>query len=207
MLRYVVLFLLLGLSCVPMHANAAPTSTISDAYRQAVSLAAQGRDGQAAAMLSGIAAASSGVWQERAQAAATLIEMRRKQDSSQLEIDSLNGVLLAKYQQQHPAPVAENTRWIGILATLFPGAGHAWLGRWHDAGIAALLVWPMLLLTFSAAKRKMGPVTVFFGLLTLWLWSGSVFSAISLAERGGFEAYAVWWQGLWQASGLPGRPW
>jgi len=53
----------------------------------------------------------------------------------------------------------------------------------------------------------MGPVTVFFVLTTLWLWSGSVFSAVSLAERGSFEAYVLWWQGLWQASGLPGRPW
>jgi len=203
MLRYSLLLMLACLSLVPMHA----TAGVSQAYRQAVALAAQGKAGQAVAMLHGIAESSSGVWQERASTAATLIEMRRKQDSSQLKINSFNGVLLAKYQQQYPAPETENPRWIGIAATLFPGAGHAWLGRWHDAGIAAMLVWPMLLLTFWAAKRKMGPVTVFFCLLTLWLWSGTVFSAISLAERGGFETYAVWWQGLWQASGLPGRPW
>jgi len=203
MVRYTPLLLLLLMTFAPMHAAAA----VSDAYRQAIALAASGQDGQAAAMLRGVAAASSGVWQERAATAAKLIEMRRQQDRSQLKISALNGVLLAQYQQQYVAPQPADTRLVGILATLFPGAGHAWLGRWHDAGIAALMVWPMLLLTLWAGKRKMGPVTVFFSLLTLWLWSGSVFSAISLAERGTFEAYIVWWQGLWQASGLPGRPW
>ncbi|MDQ6986921.1 MAG: hypothetical protein Q9M25_03860 [Mariprofundaceae bacterium] len=202
MLRFIPLLLLL-ITLVPIHAKAAA----SDAYRQGIALAAEGRDGQAVAMLRGVAASSSGIWSERASTAAKLIDMRQRQDASRLEIASLNGVLLAKYQLLHAPPQAANARLAGIFATLFPGAGHAWLGRWHDAGIAALMVWPMLLLTFWAAKRKMGPVTVFFALLTLWLWSGSVFSAVSLAERGAFEAYVVWWQGLWQASGLPGRPW
>jgi len=202
MLRYVSLLLLLVV-VAPMHAGA----TAADAYRQGIALAGEGRDAQAVAMLRGVAASSSGIWQQRAAIAAKLIDMRQRQDVSRLEIASLNGVLLAKYQLLHAPPQPANGRFSGIFATLFPGAGHAWLGRWHDAGIAALMVWPMLLLTFWAAKRKMGPVTVFFALLTLWLWSGSVFSAVSLAERGAFEAYVVWWQGLWQASGLPGRPW
>ncbi|MDX8392803.1 MAG: hypothetical protein R8K53_09630 [Mariprofundaceae bacterium] len=202
MLRYISLFLLLIIS-MPMLAEATP----ADAYRQALVLASQGRDVQAVAMLRGVAASSSGIWQERAATAGKLIEMRQQRHVSMLEVDSLHGVLLAKYQQQHAPPQAIDSRLTGFLATIFPGAGHAWLGRWHDAGIAALMVWPMLLLTFWAAKRKMGPVTVFFALLSLWLWSGSVFSAVSLAERSAFEMYIVWWQGLWQASGLPGRPW
>ena len=70
-----------------------------------------------------------------------------------------------------------------------------------------MLVWPMLLLTLWAARRHMGPVTVFFALITVWLWSGTVFSSMSLAERASFEAYTLWWQGLWQASGLQGQPW
>jgi len=202
MLRFIAL-LLLFIVIIPIHVEAAA----SDAYRQGIALAAEGRDGQAVAMLRGVAASSSGIWSERAATAARLIDMRLRQDASKLEIASLNGVLLAKYQLLHAPPQAANGRFAGIFATLFPGAGHAWLGRWRDAGIAALMVWPMLLLTFWAAKRRMGPVTVFFTLLTLWLWSGSVFSAVSLAERGAFEAYVLWWQGLWQASGLPGRPW
>ena len=95
----------------------------------------------------------------------------------------------------------------GLLATIFPGAGHAWQERWNDAVVAAIMVWPMLILTLWAAYRRMGPVTIFFAMITAWLWSGTVFSAISLAERGDVEAYLVWWQGLWQASALPGRPW
>ena len=94
-----------------------------------------------------------------------------------------------------------------ILATIFPGAGHAWQGRWQDAWVAAIMVWPMLILTLWAASRRMGPVTIFFAMITAWLWSGTVFSSISLAERGGMESYLLWWQGVWQASGLPGRPW
>ena len=53
----------------------------------------------------------------------------------------------------------------------------------------------------------MGPVTAFFALVTAWLWSGSVFSAIALAERGGMEAYLDWWRELWRFAAIPGRPW
>jgi len=63
------------------------------------------------------------------------------------------------------------------------------------------------LFTFWADRRDMGPVTVFFAMITAWLWSGMVFSATSLAERGGYELYYAWWQQLWQASGLPSKPW
>ncbi|MDQ6972742.1 MAG: hypothetical protein Q9M30_08840 [Mariprofundaceae bacterium] len=179
----------------------------SDAYRQAIALAAQGRDAEAIAMLAGAGAMAPEVWRDRMQAAAGLLGMRRERAGVLSPTDSLHAALLAAYSRQHAPPVAANAQLVGVIATVFPGAGHARLGRWHDAGIAALMVWPLLLLTFWAWRRGMGPVTVFFALLTLWLWSGTVFSAISLSERGAYEAYAIWWHGLWQASGLPGRPW
>jgi len=153
-----------------------------------------------------------GIWRERMQAAGALLEMRKRQVMKppltfNPAPNSSHAGLMDQYIHHHPSPELVKA-WIpGLLATLFPGSGHAWLGRWHDAAVAAILVWPMLLLTFWAWKRRMGPVTVFFGLLTLWLWSGTVFSAVSLAERGGMEAYMAWWQGLWQFTGLPGRPW
>ncbi|OIO69510.1 MAG: hypothetical protein COW19_07340 [Zetaproteobacteria bacterium CG12_big_fil_rev_8_21_14_0_65_55_1124] len=178
-----------------------------DAYRQAIALAAQGRDAEAVAMLAGAAELAPAVWNERMRVAAQLLTMRTMQGVELPSANGLNGALIATYGQMHAAPQAADARFTGILASIFPGAGHAWLGRWHDAGIAALMVWPMLLLTLWAWRRHMGPLTVFFSLITLWLWSGSVFSAVSLAERGAFEAYVLWWQGLWQASGLPGRPW
>jgi hypothetical protein len=158
-------------------------------------------------MLAGAAETAPEVWRERMQDAAALIAMRDRQGRQFSSVIGPNGALIEAYVHTHAAPPPANPRVAGILAAVLPGAGHAWLGRWHDAGIAALMVWPMLLLTLWSWRRRMGPLTVFFMLLTLWLWSGSVFSAVSLSERGGFEAYAHWWQGLWQASGLPGRPW
>jgi len=185
-------------------------ATPQDVYRQAVQLGTQGRDGEAITMLQSTAhmLRGQGIWRERMLAAAALLDMRNKQMTKPLlASNSTHTELAGQYLRIHPVP-EKTAVWIpGLLATLFPGSGHAWLKRWHDATVAAMLVWPMLLLTFWAWKRRMGPVTVFFGLLTLWLWSGTVFSAVSLAERGSMEAYMQWWQGLWQASGLPGRPW
>ena len=201
------LLILFAFICIVGGHSALLHADAGQAYRQAIALAAQGRGAEAVAMLRGFSDAATGVWKERATTAAALIDMRLKRRNVPLEVGSFNDVLVEQYRRQHPAPKQADVRLVGAAATLIPGAGHAWLGRWHDAGIAALMVWPMIVLTLWAAKRRMGPVTVFFALLTLWLWSGSVFSAVSLAERGGFEAYAAWWQGLWQASGLPGRPW
>lgn len=185
-------------------------ATPAGLYGEAIGLAAAADDGEASARLQGAAAmlAAGDPWRQRMLLAAALIDMRMDQQVAfATPENSANATLASAYLKNRPAPQPES-RWIvTTLATLFPGAGHAWLGRWHDALTAALLVWPMLLLTLWAAWRRMGPVTVFFALITAWLWSGSVFSAVSLAERGSYEAYLIWWQGLWQASALPGRPW
>jgi len=206
MRRFKLFVLLLFAMLLLGHAEPVRAS-VAGVYQQALALAAQGRDAEAVAMLAGAAGTAPEVWSGRMRVAAQLLAMRARQGVDLSPIDSLNGALIAAYAKTHASPPAADAGLTGILASVFPGAGHAWLGRWHDAGIAAMLVWPMLLLTLWSFRRGMGPLTVFFALLTLWLWSGSVFSAVSLAERGGFEAYLVWWQGLWQASGLPGRPW
>lgn len=197
-----VLLVFLGL-VLPGEARA----DAADAYQRAMQLATAGRDAEAVAMLAGAAETAPEVWRERMQDAAALIAMRSDQRRQWTAVVGPNGALIEAYADTHAAPPAAGTRTVALLGTLLPGAGHAWLGRWHDAAIAALLVWPMLLLTLWSWRRGMGPLTVFLGVITLWLWSGTVFSAISLAERGSFQAYAAWWQGLWQASGLPGRPW
>ena len=181
-----------------------------EAYRQALNLAAQGKESMAMASL---AAASETLpleqpWRSRMVAAHTLIQMRQMSET-RIEQGSTNPyLLLSKTQISRDAPPEPEPSWpVVVAATLFPGAGHALQGRWSDAKTAALMVWPFLILALWAAKRRMGPVTLFFALITVWLWSGTVFSAISLAERGDVELYMTWWQGLWQASGLPGRPW
>jgi len=192
----------------------------AEAYQQAINLAAQQRDAEAIAALSALAEAlpTRQTWQERAQAAQALLHIRMQHQENlnalgfapKSQANQANPYLnLAHhYASSHPFTKPITTWPATLLASLFPGAGHAWLGRWNDASTAALMVWPILLLTLWAYRRGMGPVTVFFALITVGLWSGTVFSATSLAERGSLDAYMLWWQHIWQASGLPAtRPW
>jgi len=179
-------------------------------YKQSLLLASQGRLSDAVIALQAASAVlmTEDIWRERMLAASVLLTMQKQQATQGASVGRNNYLKLADvYRQMNLQPQPIQVWPVALFASIFPGAGHAWLGRWHDAGVAALFVWPLLLLTLWAARRKMGPVTVFFALLTLWLWSGTVFSAISLAERGSFEMYMQWWQQLWLASALPGKPW
>jgi len=179
-------------------------------YQISMNLAAQGKLSQSITALHAAAAVlpEADIWRERMLAAASLLAMQKIQGLQQTTTEENNYSRLAEaYIKAHAKPKYRSVWPAALLATIMPGSGHAWLGRWGDALTAALFVWPLLILTLWAAWRKMGPVTVFFALLTLWFWSGSVFSAISLAERGSFAAYMQWWQALWQASALPGQPW
>jgi len=203
-----LILLMVSLLLLPAVSSAA---SASDAYNEALGLAGAGHAGEAAARLDGAAAVlpDESIWRERMTLAAAMIRMRSQQQSvlPPLPHPGSNAALAKAYLQATPLPQAGSSWVVNVLAVVLPGSGHAWLGRWHDALTAALLVWPMLLLTLWAGYRRMGPVTVFFALITAWLWSGTVFSAMSLAERGSYEDYLLWWQGLWQASALPGRPW
>jgi len=204
----VSLLLLLSLFSGAFMASAEPVQ----AYRQAIHLAAQGDDRTAIATLRSLQEVlpdDQSIWKSRMQSAQQLLTMRMEKSTifPPISQPNTNLALAAAVAADHPILLQASTWPAALLATIFPGAGHAWLGRWHDAATAALMVWPMLLLTCWAAKRHMGPVTLFFAAITLWLWSGTVFSALSLAERGNLETYLTWWQSIWQASGLPGRPW
>ncbi len=179
-------------------------------YQQSVYMAAQGQLSQSIIALQAASAVlpKGEVWRDRMLVAAILLQMREQQSTQLQARESNDYIILAnRYIEKQPKPQVDTIWPVALLASILPGAGHAWQGRWRDAGVAALFVWPLLLLTLWAARRKMGPVTVFFALLTAWLWSGTIFSAISLAERGSLEMYLQWWQGLWQASALPSRPW
>ncbi|MDQ6989738.1 MAG: hypothetical protein Q9M19_07635 [Mariprofundaceae bacterium] len=199
------------LCLLPLMAQATP----DQAWSEAVSLAQQGNDKQAIAMLRGaqLQYSRATLWTQRFSFASRLLKLRQqaKYHNTYVSITLLgqnnHEILLANWLKQHPVPQTSGSTMSGLFAALIPGAGHAWQGRWGDAGVAAMLVWPLLILTFWAARRDMGPVTVFFALITAWLWSGTVFSAVSLAERGDFELYEAWWQEMWMASGLPSRVW
>ncbi len=208
MLKYIagLLFLLM-----PMMGNATPEQV----WQESMRLAQQGHDKQAIAVLNGaiLQAGQPNVWTQRFDMAKRLLKLRREaklhNEYNVLDMVGNNQyeMLMQGWVQQHPLPKVEDSIMPGLLASIIPGSGHAWLGRWGDAGVSAMLVWPLLILTFWAARRDMGPVTVFFALITAWLWSGTVFSATSLAERGDYELYYAWWQQMWTASGLPSKPW
>ncbi|MDQ6968858.1 MAG: hypothetical protein Q9M14_09270 [Mariprofundaceae bacterium] len=208
MLNLYKCLLLCCMIILPLQAQAADTAA-QKVYQVALHKVVEGKPLQAIAALQAGSALlpKEAIWRERMQAAAILLRMQHQQ-SSALSFEHNNYLNLAlSYIKANPKPAVDQVWPVALLATVLPGAGHAWLGRWHDALVAAGLVWPLLMLTLWAAYRRMGPVTVFFALLSLWLWSGTVFSAVSLAERGSFELYMQWWQSLWQASALPGRPW
>ncbi len=208
MLKYIVGLLFLFM---PLLAQATPEQV----WQQSMQLAQQGQDRQAIALLEGaiLQSGQSNVWTQRFDMAKRLLKLRHdaKVNSTYNTLmpnrNNQYDMLMQSWLQQHPIPTVEESIMPGLLAAIIPGAGHAWLGRWGDAGVSAMLVWPLLILTFWAARRDMGPVTVFFALITAWLWSGTVFSATSLAERGDYELYYAWWQQMWTASGLPSKPW
>jgi len=197
--------------CVTMMATPRAYADARQQYMLLLQQAASGQLEQTAENLRRQASSLSpeNPWRGRMLTAASLLEMRMQQQPRlpAVKVPTLQQQLAQQFIVKHPAP-EPGARWpVVILAVLLPGSGHALLGRWHDAWVVAILVWPMLGLTLWAAKRSMGPVTVFFALITLWLWSGSVYSALSLHERSMLEQYFSWWQGVWSASGLPGRPW
>lgn len=183
----------------------------SEGYYAGIALAAQGQDKQAVQYLRQQMALVplDDPWRQRIQAAAGLIEARgERKGSVNLEATPIQQSLAASYIRVKPAPGGEPSIWpVGLMSLMLPAAGHAWMGRWRDAAVAAGMVWPMIGLTLWAARRRMGPVTVFFAVIAVWLWSGVIFSSLSLAEREAGLAYVQWWQGLWSATGLPGRPW
>ncbi|MDX8408571.1 MAG: hypothetical protein R8J84_00805 [Mariprofundales bacterium] len=201
MTRWLLALLLL----LPAVALASP----QQAWQQAVATAAQGDVSRAAAMLEGAANALPEMdpWHQRMITASTLFTMQSHQTvSPDGKLIGNHGLMAQAWLQQHASPQPVSSWVVGIIATLLPGAGHLWLQRWRDALVVVALVWPLIGLTLWAGRRRMGPVTVFFAMITTWIWSGTVFSAISLAKRGGLEQYMVWWHALWQAAGLPGSP-
>ena len=176
-------------------------------YQLALQQAASGHDDEAVNTLNQALQSPfvDGAWRERLVLAAGLLEMKAARASQPVFAAATPQTRMVEaYLTGHAAP-RQSIEWApALLGAVIPGAGHLWLGRYHDAAISAILVVPMLLLTFWAARRKMGPVTVFFFMITAWLWSGTVFSVYSLTERTFAEAYLGWWQGVWQAAALPG---
>ena len=199
-----LLLLALLAAAMPAHAGG------EDAYARILGWAAQGRLAQALAACAtarALMAPDADIWTQRIRAACALLALRQRRAVHLAEATTPELQLARAWIARHPAPAPRASWPYGLASVLVPGLGHLLLGRKQDALVAAMFVWPMLVLTLWAWRRRMGPVVVFFALITLWLWSGVVFSSVSLAERGDAEDYLRWWAALWQASGLPGRPW
>jgi len=197
------------LCCIVLLFPAMAQASAQQVYMDSITLAAQNNLQQAVAGLQASRDISAEeIWLQRMDLARALFVARAEQGAAEIaDGPGTHAKLAHAYQQRVTMPEKQNVWLVRLLSVVLPGAGHAWMGRWADAGVVMLLVWPMLILTLWAAKRRMGPVTLFFAIITAWLWSGTVFSATSLMERGAHEAYLFWWQGLWQAAALPGRPW
>jgi len=119
-------------------------------YQISIGLAAQGKLSEAIISLQAASAIlpSESTWRTRMVVAAQLLRMRQEQLTSLPSIKNNTHLsLAANYIKHHPHPEVSQIWPVGLLATVFPGAGHAWQGRWNDAGVAAMFVWHFLILT------------------------------------------------------------
>jgi tetratricopeptide (TPR) repeat protein len=71
----------------------------------------------------------------------------------------------------------------GILAALLPGLGHAYLGRWEDAGLVFVVNGAFLAGTLEAIERRNRALAAGMALGELLWYSGNVFSAVSNAHK------------------------
>jgi len=194
-------------------------STISEAaqpsavvYHASIEMAAKGELNNAILSLQAASAVlpEGDIWRERMVGALALLQMRKNQEVTTGWFPrNMYAMLSFGYIRDNPIPANAKSAsaWItGLLAAVFPGAGHAWLGRWHDAGVAAFMVWPLFLLTLWSIKRG-SPCSIGLVIVSLWLWSGTIFSAVSLTHRINTDVYMQWWKLIWKASALLGQPW
>ncbi len=205
------MFLLL-LASTPASAGEPAYQAARMAYDSWIAKAAQGDLRTSVEGLRHLAAGlpANSIWRERCQMAVLLLDMRRQRSLHlpAMAMPSMSYRLVERKWRQLDQLESPPARWLVLFGAMaVPGGGHAIMGRWHDAWVSFVMTGFMLWLTLWAFRRRMGPVTVFFGVLTVWLWGGTIFSALSLHERYFAEQYMNWWQQLWLASGLPGRPW
>ncbi|RMG91470.1 MAG: hypothetical protein D6703_04975, partial [Zetaproteobacteria bacterium] len=172
------------------HAFAAEPVSQTDrmAYESWIAKAAQGDLRSSVKGLNQLAARlpSDSIWHERCQMASLLLEMRRQRSTHlpPIAMPTISYRLVERKWRQLEQLAPPPPSWLVLAgAVVVPGGGHAIMGRWHDAWVSFVMTGFMVWLTCWAFRRRMGPVTVFFGVMTVWLWGGTIFSAVSLHER------------------------
>ncbi len=71
----------------------------------------------------------------------------------------------------------------GLLAALLPGLGHAYLGRWEDAGLVFMVNGAFLAATLEAIEKRNRALAAGMAFAELIWYSGNVFSAVSNAHK------------------------
>lgn len=100
----------------------------------------------------------------------------------------------------------ERSPWTaGVLAGLFPGAGHAYLGRWEDAALVFLVNGAFLGATVEAVQKKEPALAAGMALAELLWYSGNIFSAVSNAHKHNRRLSEQWSRELGSEQGLPGE--
>lgn len=102
----------------------------------------------------------------------------------------------AKIRQGEPS-CRERSPWMAaVLAGLFPGAGHAYLGRWEDAALVFTVNGAFLGATLEAIQKKQPALAGGMALAELMWYSGNIFSAVSNAHKHNRELVLEWSRGI-----------
>lgn len=102
----------------------------------------------------------------------------------------------------------ERSPWTAaVLAGLFPGAGHAYLGRWEDAALVFMVNGAFLGATLEAVEKKQPALAGGMALAELLWYSGNIFSAVSNTHKHNRQLLQEWGRAVSLETGLSGsRP-
>ncbi len=97
----------------------------------------------------------------------------------------------------------ERSPWMAaVLAGLFPGAGHAYLGRWEDAALVFMVNGAFLGATLEAIEKKQPALAGGMALAELLWYSGNIFSAVSNTHKRNRQLLQEWTRDVSLETGL-----
>ena len=109
-----------------------------------------------------------------------------KDDFDAVEPDSALKRQAAESAQQieQRTPFREKSPWVaGALAAALPGAGHLYLGRKRDAGLAFAVNGAFIGATVEAIDKGNDALAGALAAIELIWYSGNIFSAVSLSHK------------------------
>lgn len=101
-------------------------------------------------------------------------------------IPSARGIELAERLKAYPVEKNEHV-WMATGLAAIPGMGHAYLKDKYSAATACIVGLILLSAMFYSLKYRLWSFTLFFALIGLTFYAGTIFSAHSLALRGLLE--------------------